>query len=196
MAENIPQNHPFIWCVLLILGVLMLALAGYLGFVVYPRFDLPSVTGSGLLILATMAGVASFFSPCSFPLLLTLLAREVREDNREKRVSLGRPLSFAAALSAGATLFLILAGAAIALGGGPLFAQVTFASLSGQIIRLIIGALLILLGLIQLGSIPISFHGVENLVQPLLKYQAQLHREHPILAFAVFGFGYLIAGFG
>jgi cytochrome c-type biogenesis protein len=196
MAENTSQNNGLIWYVLLILSVLLLALAGYLGYAVYPRFDLPSVTGSGLLILAAAAGIASFFSPCSFPLLLSLLSREIGIDEQEKRVHLGRPFSFAAALSVGATLFLTLAGAAIALGGGPLFAKVTFTSLAGRIIRLVIGALLTLLGLIQLEAVPISFHGVENLAQPLLKYQARLRREHPTLAFAIFGFGYLISGFG
>lgn len=49
------------------LGALALALAGYLGYVFYPRFALPAGAGAGLLLLAAGAGVASFFSPCSSP---------------------------------------------------------------------------------------------------------------------------------
>src|SRR5690606_38215123 len=48
---------------LLVAGLLLLALAGYGGYVLYPRFDLPVVTGAGLLFLAVGAGLASFFSP-------------------------------------------------------------------------------------------------------------------------------------
>jgi hypothetical protein len=52
------------------------AVAGYVGYVLYPRFDLPAATGASLLALAAAAGIASFFSPCSFPLAVTLLARD------------------------------------------------------------------------------------------------------------------------
>lgn len=62
----------------LVIAVLLLAFAGYVGDVLYPRFDLPAVGGAGLLVLSSAAGLASIFSPCSFPLLSTLLARQVR----------------------------------------------------------------------------------------------------------------------
>jgi hypothetical protein len=51
---------------LLAVAVVVVGLAGYLGYVVYPRFDLPAVEGAALLGLAAAAGIASFFSPCSF----------------------------------------------------------------------------------------------------------------------------------
>ncbi len=60
---------------LLVVGVAVLAIAGYTGYELYPRFDLPAAEGAGLLVLATGAGIASFFAPCSFPLLVTLLSR-------------------------------------------------------------------------------------------------------------------------
>jgi cytochrome c biogenesis protein CcdA len=47
------------------------ALTGYAGYELYPRFDLPALEGASLLVLAAGAGVASFFAPCSFPLLVT-----------------------------------------------------------------------------------------------------------------------------
>ena len=196
MAGNTPSTNKSILYMLLALGVFLLGLAGYVGYVVYPRFDLPSVTGSGLLLLAAGAGIGSFFSPCSFPLLLTLLARQIGQGEQENRDNFGFALRFAAALSLGATIFLLITGTVIALGGGLLFPKVTFTSAAGVVIRLVTGFVLILFGLIQLEVIPVSFHGVANLAQPVLKYQAELRRGYPTLAFAVFGFGYLLAGFG
>jgi hypothetical protein len=60
---------------LLTFAVGLVALAGYGGSVLYPRFDLPAVAGAALLGLAAAAGLGSFFSPCSFPLLVALLGR-------------------------------------------------------------------------------------------------------------------------
>lgn len=184
-----------VWYALLVLGIVVLAVAGYTGYVLYPRFDLPAVTGASLFVLAAAAGIGSFFSPCSFPLLVTLLAREVGTES-EERSAFPRALRFAAALAVGASLFLILAGAVIAAGGGPLFEQVTFTSAAGRTIRIVIAVLLILLGLIQTNVIPISFELVAELVRPLQRAQARLRRDNPTAGFALFGFGYILAGFG
>jgi cytochrome c biogenesis protein CcdA len=133
---------------LFVLLVVGFALAGYMGYVVYPRLDLPAPTGIGLLVLSVGAGVASFFSHCSFPLLITLLARQTGVDVRQdrSRPSGGRALVFASALALGASVFLLLVGFFIALGGAALFEGVTFTSAAGRVIRAIVGGLLILLG--------------------------------------------------
>lgn len=196
MNDNGPSNESTTWYVLLILAVLVVAVAGYAGYVLYPRFDLPAVSGSGLLVLASAAGLASFFSPCAFPLLLTLLARETGAEPGESRSSLARALGFGLSLSVGAAAFLLVVGSVIALGGGPLFARVTFTSLAGQVIRTVVGTVLVVLGLIQLGIVPVSFHGIEGLARPMLETQAAMRRRRPYLSFALFGFVYWIAGFG
>jgi cytochrome c biogenesis protein CcdA len=189
------QHDPRFWYLLLAAIVGVLALAGYTGYVLYPRFDLPAVTGIGLLVLAAGAGIASFFSPCSFPLLVSLLARESGAGAGTTRNRLTRPLRFATALALGATLFLLLTGIAIALGAAALFADVTFTSTAGRLIRLMVGALLIVLGLIQLGLLPVSL-SAHAVASPLMQRQARLRREQPTLGYGLFGFGYLLAGFG
>lgn len=78
------EGHGWRYAVL-VLTIALLALAGYIGYILYPRFDLPGVSGAGLLVLAAAAGLGSFFSPCSFPLLVTLLSREVQPDARGPR---------------------------------------------------------------------------------------------------------------
>ncbi|MBI2843909.1 MAG: hypothetical protein HYX78_10960 [Armatimonadetes bacterium] len=195
--EEATRPVPSVWYWLLAFGVVILALVGYIGYELYPRFKLPAVQGAALLLLAGGAGVASFFSPCAFPLLVTLLARETGiERGAEPRQAVRRGLVFAAALSAGAAVFLLLAGVVIAFGGGPIFAGVTFTSAAGITIRAVVGVLLILLGLIQIGVLKVPLHAAERLAKWLLRVQARRRRERPLLAFGIFGFAYLIAGFG
>ncbi|MGH2950178.1 MAG: cytochrome c biogenesis protein CcdA [Solirubrobacteraceae bacterium] len=179
------------WYAMLVAGVALLALAGYTGYVLYPRFGLPAVSGAALLVLAAGAGIASFFSPCSFPLLATLLAREAGVERRTARA-----LGFAAALALGAGAFLLLAGLAVALGAGGLFSGVTFTSAAGRTIRAVVGVGLVVLGLVQLGTIRMSFHGIDRVARPLMRRQAVERRERPAAGYAVLGFGYVLAGFG
>lgn len=179
---------------LLALAVAVVGSAGYAGYVVYPRFGLPAGAGAGLLVLAAAAGVASFFSPCAFPLLVTLLARETGAEGREPR---GRPLVFAAALAAGAVLFLLVVGTAISAGGAAVLREVTFTSTTGRVVRIAVGSALVLLGLFQSGAIPVRlFAPAERRLEGLLQFQAGLRRDHPTFAFGVFGFVYLLAGVG
>lgn len=180
---------------LLVAAVLAIAVAGYAGFVLYPRFDLPAAQGAGLLGLAAAAGIASFLSPCSFPLLVALLGRQAVEHAEDGRRTAG-PAVFGGALASGAAVFMVLAGIVIGLGGQALFAGVTFTSVAGIAIRSIVGVLLIVLGLVQTGRVPVSMHAVEHLARPLTRRAARLRRERPVVGFGVFGFGYVLAGFG
>jgi len=179
---------------ILIVGTILVSVIGYIGFAFYPRAGLPAVSGLGLLILAVAAGVASFFSPCSFPLLVTLLARSI--NSGERRSELQSALLYGASLALGASLFLLITGAGIAIGAGTLFREVTFTSEAGRILRLVVGSFLLILGLTQVGVISIPFDKVAGLSRGIQKKQAQLRREQPILAFSLFGFGYILAGFG
>ncbi|MGH3031239.1 MAG: cytochrome c biogenesis protein CcdA [Gaiellaceae bacterium] len=180
---------------LLVLATVPVALVGYLGYLVYPRFDLPASAGGGLLVLAAAAGVASFFSPCSFPLLVSILARSPASA-RESRGGAEPSLAFAGALALGAAAFLVLAGAVIALAGAALFEGVTFTSASGRVIRAVVGSLLILLGLMQLDRLRISFRRLEPVVHGFLGRQAGVRRRRPLTGYFLFGFGYIFAGFG
>ncbi len=174
--------------------VAVVALAGYAGYALFPRFDLPGVQGAGLIGLAAAAGVASFFSPCSFPLLVTLLARPPQRGGARGGV---RPLAFGGALALGAATFMILVGLGISLGGEALFAEVTFGSPAAIALRATAGSLLILLGLIQTGVLSISFHGaVKGITRPLARVQARLRQRRPVAGYVLFGFGYVLAGFG
>lgn len=176
-------------------AVVVLGIAGYGAYLAYPRLQLPAVDAAGLALLSLSAGVAAFFSPCSFPLLATLLMREAGAE-ADRRAALIRAVVFAAALSIGVVVFLALTAAVIAAGGRALVEQVTFTSTTGRVIRAILGAFLIMLGLVQLERLRFPFHRVSDLARPLLQTQARIRRHAPAVGYALFGFGYLVAGFG
>lgn len=174
-----------------------IAALGVLGFVIFGNISDSQAGGAGLLVLAAGAGVASFFSPCSFPLLTTMLAHPVAaEAQASGRRPYRRALTFAAAMSVGAAAFLLVFGAIIALGGDALFGGLSFTGASGRILRGVLGTLLITLGLIQLNRLPVSLRRYEPPTHRFLGHQARLRRRHPFRGFALFGFGYLAAGFG
>lgn len=192
-AEDVRSSSPGGRYAGLAVLVLFVALLGFVGFVTYLKLDVASFAGSGLLFLAIAAGVASFFSPCSFPLLVTLLARETGAEEAE-RAGPRRALGFATALALGVSLFLLLLGGAIAGGAGPWVQKVTFTSTPGRILRVVVGGFLILLGLAQMRGWRFGF--ADRLQRPLLRAQAGLRRSSPKLGFGLFGFGYVLAGFG
>lgn len=193
MQEQAKGRRSGVWYALLVGLVLACALAGYLGYVLYPRFDLPASVGISLLVLSAGAGVAALFSPCSFPLLVALLGRETA-SRRERDGH--PPLLLAAAFSAGVVFFLALTGMLTAAGAGVWFEQVTFTSTAGRLIRLSVGVFLIVLALVQRNVIPVSFYLVEESAAPLMRAQARLRRHNAPAGFIVLGFGYVLAGFG
>jgi cytochrome c biogenesis protein CcdA len=178
---------------LLAAGLVLAGMAGYLGYVAFPRFDLAAGEGAGLLVLAAGAGVASFFSPCSFPLLVTLLTRESPGEGRPKVPA----LRVAVPLAVGAAAFVLGVGALIALGGRGLAGSVTFTSTAGRVLRVTVGSGLLVLGLVQAEIVPWSFHRLgDRIARPIVGAQARLRRRHPRGGLVLFGFGYLLAGFG
>jgi cytochrome c biogenesis protein CcdA len=183
------------------IAVLIVGLVGYLGFVIYPNLDLSAGVGVGLIVLASAAGIASFFSPCSFPLLVGMLGRPVAEraETGDPRQPTRNSLAFATALSLGVVAFLALLGTAIALGGDALIKDVNFASTAGRTLRITVGIFMILVGLIQLGRLNVPLRRFEPALKGFLRRQRREGRgrgQPQLLRFGLFGFAYLAAGFG
>lgn len=180
---------------LLSIGVTMFALAGYRVFIAFPQAPLPAAAGFGFLVLAAMAGFASLFSPCSFPLLLTLLSREADDPEGDKG-SRHRLLRFALIFSVGAAIFLLLTGAAMAIGAAPIMARFTFASPAGRLLRLFTGLVLIGFGWWQFQGRSFNAGWLNSLLQPLWQAEARLRHRRSSLHIGLYGFGYILAGFG
>ncbi|GAB4262631.1 MAG: hypothetical protein Kow0080_00140 [Candidatus Promineifilaceae bacterium] len=169
--------------------VLLLALSGFAVFRLYPGLAVTE-TGTGLILLAAAAGTASLFSPCSFPLLVTLLARESETAGSH------RLFRFTVAFVLGASLFLLLLGALLAFGASPLVQQVNFVSPAGRVLRGIVSLFLVGMGVWQVNGRSLNFPGLNRLLAPLWDAQARLRRHRTSLSAGLYGFGYILAGFG
>ncbi len=189
------MNKTSLRYLLLVAAIVAVGLVGFVGYVVYPRFDLPRGTGIGLVGLAAAAGIASFFSPCSFPLLVTLLIRD-NDPGDSQPVRLQRAFRRAVWIAIGAATFVITLGLVIAAGGAGLAQSVTFDSTVGRSLRGVVGAGLVMFGLIQTGVIKVNMRQFEPTIHRLLGRQAALRRRRPTAGYLLFGFAYLAAGFG
>jgi cytochrome c biogenesis protein CcdA len=179
---------------LLVAGTLLVALAGYTGFRLYPSIGGGSGSGAALVGVAAATGFAAFFSPCSFPLMLTMLGRQAGSDTGRSRL---RPaLRFALAASIGASAFVVGFGMLLSIGGGAIARQITFTSGPGRALRIAVGLLLITMGLAQLGRIRIPFFRLAVLATPIERRRRTSDNPDRFSNHVLYGFGYLIAGFG
>lgn len=178
---------------LLVAATLVVALAGYVGFLVFREFDVGAATGTGLIIVAATVGIAAFFSPCSFPLLLTTLTRQ-SASTPERRIR--EALRFATGASIGAVAFIATFGLLLSIGGGAIARQFTFDSLQGRTLRVIVAVVLILMGLVQLRMIRIPFASLSRLAGPIHRRRAASTDESRFSNHVLYGYGYLVAGFG
>ncbi len=189
---NASQNRGGkIYFIVVALLVTLIIVTGYIIF----RYFITSVAGTpeaySLLFLAVVAGVATFFSPCSFPLIPAYLSVFATAENVRRKV-----LYYGMVGAAGIFLFNILLGAVIGLVGAG-FAK-SLAITSGVpspitlVLRTVIGIVLILLGIIQLANLAFFttfFHKIGHLISPKQK-------EKSAKSIFVYGFGYTAAGLG
>lgn len=167
------------------IAVLVAGLAGYMGFVSFVGSERDAAAGT--MVLAAAVGFAAFFSPCSFPLLLTFLSRQAHQSRRDLAKS-------ALLVGLGAALLLVALGGVVILGGEALGRTLVFRSPAGRVFRGVVGAFLILLGLRQVGIGPVQMRwldGVAGWAGRVL--DGGVGRARGDLAY---GFGYLLAGFG
>jgi hypothetical protein len=93
-------------------------------------------------------------------------------------------------------LFLGLVGLILALGAGSSISQFTFTSPTGRVLRVIVGSILIRFGFWQVQGKSLNFAWVNRSLQPLWNQQVWLRRRNNNLSYGLYGFGYILAGFG
>lgn len=134
------------------------------------------VTLLSTLAFALTAGIATFFSPCAYPLLPGYVGFYVSQTEQEE-ASLGGALSRGLIAGAG-----VLATFAVLLG---LAFQVGHSTLSNVVLfEPIVGALLVVFGLL------VVFDRAPSLSIPLPK------RRSGVTGFGIFGVGYALAAAG
>lgn len=121
-------------------GVLVAGLAGFIASHSFPDRH----AAGGAMVLAAATGFGAFFSPCSFPLLLTILARPPSDSGsaaRAVRIAAGVTVTFAA-------IAVIFVAGGLAAGN-----LVASESSAGRAFRIAVGTFLVLLGLRQAGQL-------------------------------------------
>lgn len=178
--------------------LLIVTAVGYLGFRQFAVAVMPQMEAFNLLALAVIAGVASFFSPCAFPLLpgyLSFYAAARDDDNRLAGSSHALALGLAAA--AGVVTFILILGAFIGLlGAGAGKALSISGPESSQFVRWFrggVGVILIALGIAQWLNVNLKSGLVD-----ILAWQTRPDREsqRPVVTLYLYGLGYNAAGMG
>lgn len=175
-------------------AVTLVSVAGYGGFRVAAGLGVASETGAGVVALAVLTGFAVFFSPCSFPLLVALLAgsdRAVAAGQRRRD-----SIKTALAIGAGAAVFLLVIGIVVGLAGEGIVRSVGFSTTAGRLLRALVSLVIIGAGLAQLGRLRLPFWRVPPLARPIDQRRSDMSQDHPHAAHVLYGFGFIIAGFG
>lgn len=169
------------------IGVVVLGVTGYLGYIAFVGSDRDA--SAGAMVLAAGTGFAAFFSPCSFPLLLTFLTGRSTESR-------GAAVLGAVRMGGGAATLLGVFGVVVAAGGSALARFLEFDSPQGRSFRLTVGLVLIVLGLRQSDIRRIRMKWFDRvagatgrLIDPS-RVRSRARRDY------VYGFGYLLTGFG
>ncbi len=177
---------------LIIISVTLITLLGYLGFVAFLKDVMPAFNYYSLYFLAVVAAVATFFSPCSFPLLPGYLSVYYETDEHaERKQALRRGLLAAA----GVVTFTLIIGVVIGLLGQGVANSFSVSSpspsLFTRIFRIGLGAVLLSLGAIQLSNLTFHSHPLDTLTKRF--YSAAMTGNKGLY---LYGFGYNAAGIG
>lgn len=174
--------------------LLLVALIVTIGYFTF-RFFVTNVAGTpsayGLLLFAVIAGIATFFSPCSFPLMPGYLASFITAKGAKRNV-----IFYGLAGALGVILFSLLLGGVIGIAGEGFAKSLSITtgtpSLLTQTLRYIVGSILILLGIFQYVNLPFLsriFHKLSHGLSIKLT-------EKSAKSVFLYGFGYTAAGLG
>jgi cytochrome c-type biogenesis protein len=173
-------------------AIALIVIVGYLGFLFYVvNIGVASpVTTIGVTLVAVIAGVATFFNPCSFPLLPSVVTRY--RDSEKK----GGPVQNGLIVGSGIVTFNVILGAAIGLAGAGVGLSLSLAQpdppLAILLFRGAIGALLT-----GLGVMAIAGRGFHTLVGAKVGAWISSRREAgPRRGLFAYGFGYNALGIG
>jgi len=185
--------------IFLITIILALVVGGYGLFIWFVINIMKGGVVYGLLFVAALAGIASFFNPCAFPLLPVYLAQfYTTKDGEDKKPAVNPLLSgFAAAL--GVITFNLLLGVIISFLGAGFGKSLGLAGDNPNIpvrwLRGIVGGILIYLGISHTTGKGNPFEKLSHLWHP--KALSQQNEEKGwFQKLYSYGFGYTLLGIG
>ncbi len=185
------KNKSINWLayVVIILILISVVLGGYFSF----RFFVTSVAGDfgafTLFIVAVLAGVAVFFSPCSFPFIPVYLTKYYEIKSSQKK----HPLTLGIFASLGLLTFNILLGLAIAILGAGFGRSLSLTGQDPNIavrwIRIIVGAFLLYVGFSNITGRGLNLH----FLTPKITMKDKIN---PLKTMYRYGFLYTLIGIG
>ena len=180
-----------------ILIILTLVAGGYGLFIWFVINVMQGGAAFGLLFVAVVAGVASFFNPCAFPLLPAFLAQYyTKKETGDKKSTKNLILSGLAAAS-GLITFNLLLGVIIGVLGASFGKSLGLAGENPSIIvrwlRGIVGVLLLYLGFSHATGRGNPFGKLGHLWFPKLPSQGSSSSFRKLYSY---GFGYTLLGIG
>ena len=187
---------------LILVGIILVALAGYFIFVNYMTVFVPNIASYSLLLIAIIAGIAAFFNPCNFAVLPAYLSYyySISEKTTKPKNKLKTILLYGLAAALGIVVFNLILGSLIGLlgaGFGKSFALAgeTPNLLTGLFVRVFrgtIGSILIILGYLHFSGI--GFH--LGFLDRLSKKFSESKQKNPYKRLFAFGFIYNAIGIG
>ena len=198
VAETRPKIVAFAILGALLTLLTIIIVAGYLGFRHFATMVMPQMEAFNLLALAVIAGVASFFSPCAFPLLPSYLSfyATVR-DKGDGPGPPARALGLGGVTALGVVTFTLILGAIIGLLGAGAGQAV---SISGPDpsrfvlwFRGLVGVILVVLGPAQWFNV-----NLKPEIADKLAWRTRPNREGTgsLTTLYLYGLGYTAAGMG
>ena len=177
-----------------LLAVAIIIGTGYYTFVLFMTRVVPNLASFSIVFVAVIAGVATFFNPCSFSVLPAYLTRffSVKEVSKQKL----QIVKYGLIVSLGIITFNLVFGSLIGILGANFaksFALATENPNTGVLIfRGLIGVVLI-----YLGSMPLLGRGFHFAVfDKIGSMVSSLQGQKPTKSFYIYGLGYNLIGIG
>lgn len=180
-----------VYYVIIILLIALITMLGYLGFRFYHILSISSFSEYGLYFLALVAGIAAFFSPCSFTLLPAYISASygnIQEGDKK--------IGYIFSAAVGVLSFSIILGIVVtAIGKATSIATFGLAATSPDvylvIFRVFVGAILIFFGFMQISNATMHNRFTDGIAQ-----RFNLKQKEKFWKFYMYGFGYTLAGIG
>lgn len=182
----------------LLVAFLFVILAGYSGFRAFATA--PDLSLFNLYTLSVVAGIASFFSPCAFPLLPSYFSfyHSAKEDSTASSYRFSRAVYLGFAATLGIMTFNLVLGVIIAvLGSGVAESLSISGSEPNQFVRYFRGGVGIILLILGIGQM-IGWNLKPNIIDAFA-YRTRPERERrrsPAKNLYIYGLGYNAAGMG
>ena len=183
--------------ILFFVVILVLVVGGYGLFIWFVINIMQGGAVYGLFFVAIVAGVASFFNPCAFPLLPAYLAQYYTIKEREDRKSMNKLLFSGVAVALGLITFNLLFGSIIGVLGAGFGKSLSLVGENPSVVvrwlRGIVGIFLLYLGLSHATGRGNPFGKLSRFWHPKPVSQK---RQSSFGKLYSYGFGYTLLGIG